>query len=156
MAFHFSLQEVLEYRQRMEDERRREMEEARAQVEHVEDLLSQASERRGHYRDELSRISQAGKSFAHQQLYLDYLRGIDGLIEKTQDHLAKLRKELERRREYLAYAVRQREIMNELKKKEYAAYLQEERRAETKMYDAIALRNYWRDKQAKNSRLSRE
>ena len=42
MPFRFSLQEVLDYRQRVEEMRQREMGEMQRQVDHVANLIAQA------------------------------------------------------------------------------------------------------------------
>ena len=141
MPFHFSLQEVLDYRARIEDVRRGETAEMRRQVEFVENLIAQARRRRAHYGQELNE-QLLGGGFAHQQLYLDYFRGLDVLIRKSEAHLAQLREDLERRRARLAEASRERQVMDELKKDEKRQYLLEERRAEGKDYDEIAIRNF--------------
>lgn len=142
MPFRFSLKQVLDYRQQMEDNRRREMQEVQKEVTYVEDLLVQAREKRESTRREWRDAIQSGKTMAVQGLYNNYVRGLDHLIIQTESHLAILRQELERRREILVQASREKQVMEALKKEERKQYLVDERREETKEYDEMALRKF--------------
>ncbi len=142
MAFQFSLQEVLDYRQRLEESAQAEMQEVRQRVEYVEDLITQARGRRMATRSEMDRVMQQSRQPGHEQLYEDYLTGLDNLISQSQQHLEQLREELERRRHKLAEASKKRQVMSELKKGEYKQYQLEERREEIKAFDEIASRNF--------------
>jgi flagellar export protein FliJ len=151
MPFQFSLEEVLEYRRRLEEIRQREMAEAQQRADYVERLITEAQDRRLFYREELDSKTQGKQAFAYRALYVDYLRGVDVLIEKTRTHLEELKKEVERRRQLLEYAIRQREILDEVKKEEYRQYLLEERRAETREFDEIAIRKFASVQREKNT-----
>ena len=152
MPFRFSLEEVLDYRRTLEETRRREMAEVLQQVERVEGLIEQARERHREQRAEMSELSRRGMRPADQELYLNYLQGLDMLIEKSVAYLADLRRELERRRELLRYAVNQRRVMDELRKEEHREYRLEESRAETREFDDIAVRNYLTAQREKSAR----
>ena len=140
--FRFSLVEVLDYRKRIEEIRQREMSEVQRNVEYLEDLIERAKERRNEYRKELAEVAAQGVTFARQQLYLNYLRGVDVLVRRSEEHLAELRAELERRRQRLAHAARERMVLDELRKEELREYLTAERRAEDKEYGEIAIRSF--------------
>lgn len=152
MPFAFSLEEVLEYRLTVEDTRRREMAEVLRQVEYVEGLIEQARARHREQREEMTRMARKGTRPIEQRLYLNYLQGLDNLIAKSEDHLEELRKELERRRDLLRYAVNQRRVMDELKDEERQEYLREEARAEVREFDEIAVRNFLTAEREKSAR----
>ncbi|HNY26172.1 MAG TPA: flagellar export protein FliJ [Candidatus Sumerlaeota bacterium] len=152
MPFRFSLQEVLDYRHRIEEVRQAEMEQMRRQADEVRALIQQARQQRANYRAELNEQIQQGKGFAHQQIYLNYLKAMDLLIERSEEHLLQLQRELERRRLRLVQASRDRQVMDELKKDERKQYLIEERRLQTKDFDEIAVRNYLLSQREKNAR----
>jgi flagellar export protein FliJ len=120
-------------------------------VNRVENLLAQAEENRRSNRRDLDRVMLETGGGGRQQIYMDYLRGLDRLMERTREHLETLKKEMERRRVLLEYAVRQRRIMEELRKDERRVHELEERRAETKEYDAMGIRNYLAAERAKFS-----
>lgn len=153
MPFRFSLEEVLDYRRRMEEIRQRELHEARSRMEYVQGLVDEAKARRFHYREELEQLVASRKPAAYRTLYMDYLRGVDALIAKSELHVQDLEKEVRRRLTFLEYAVRQRQVLDELKKEEYKLYLVEERRAETREFDEIAIRNFSVNQQEKNAQL---
>ena len=111
MPFRFSLEEVLDYRNRIEETRQRELNEIRRRIDYVEGLLREARERRIHYRQELNEVVSRGRSSGLQRIYLDYLRGLDDLIQRTEAHLEDLRRESDRRRGLLEAAIRERRIM---------------------------------------------
>lgn len=152
MAFKFSLIEVLDYRKRIEEVRQGEMLEVRMRADHVEELLEQAGKKQLDYRAEASDLAMGGVDFARQQLYWNYLKGLDNLIERTKVHLKELHTELEKRRLRLADAARASQILEELEKTEKREFQMYERRAEAKEYDDIALRNYVHTKREKIAR----
>lgn len=153
MPFRFSLEEVLDYRNRIEETRQRELNEIRRRIDYVEGLLREARERRIHYRQELNEVVSRKRSSGLQRIYLDYLRGLDDLIQRTEAHLEDLRRESDRRRGLLEAAIRERRIMEELRKAELRQYLLEERRAEGRVYDEIAIRKFVTAQQEKNARM---
>lgn len=156
MPYRFSLQEVLDYRRRIEEIRQAELNETLRRAEYVEGLILKARVRRSEYHDELQTLLRDGCSFARQSLYLDYLQGLDLLIRRTEGHLVELRRELDRRRERLTEAMRDRQVLDELGREERRQYLLEESRAETKEYDEFAIRNFLLAERAKNAARDEE
>lgn len=151
MPFAFSLQEVLEYRIRVEEIRQREFAEAQRQVEYVQGLIDRARQTRLDYQTELNEMAIKGTEYAWQELHANYIKGLGNLIAKSEDHLAQLRREMERRRSFLMQAVKDRQVMDELKKQEYRQYLIDEKRLEMKVFDEIAVRNFLMSSREKNA-----
>ena len=156
MAFEFSLQEVLEHRERIEEIRQSEMAAAQREVDHVARLMAEARERRAHYRNELNDRIQAGVEYAYQQLYMDYLKGIDNLLRRSAEHLGDLRRNLEKRRGALTEAARDRQVLEELRKDEKKNHLLTERRAEGREYDEIAMRKFLQAQREESAHLMEE
>ncbi len=152
MAFQFSLQEVLDYRARIEEIRQGEMREARSRVEYVGMVIEQAKARRLHYREEMNRKIHEGEDYAHRELYWNYLKGLDNLIRRSEGHLEELHREMERRRERLEKAAREREVLEELKKVEKRQYAVAEGREEAKEYNELAIRNFLLSNREKSAR----
>lgn len=156
MPFRFSLEEVLEYRRQSEELRQREVATVQNQVDHVSGLLAQARDHRRHYAGELNRVETEGQGYARQEIYLNYIRGLSRLIERTEAHLEDLRAELLRRRALLQEAARARRVLEELEQQERRTYLIEETRAEAKAFDEIAIRNYSMRRREKSAARTRE
>jgi flagellar export protein FliJ len=152
MPFRFSLEDVLDHRLRVEEVRQREMAEIQNRVEYIGSLIAQALERRAEYRGELNEVIASGKSLAYQELYLNYLFGLERLIRKTREYLEDLRRVLEIRRRRLNEAARERQVMEEIREAERRAYLLTERRAEGRRLDEIGLRNYLMAEREKSAR----
>jgi flagellar export protein FliJ len=142
VPFKFSLQAVLDLRRRVEELRQREMQEISKQVEYVESLIRQARNRQMMYHDELMAKSRKGMAFAEREIYTNYLLGVEALVTRSEEHLEILRKELNRRKERLVAAARDRQVLEELEKEERKQYELQERRAEAKRFDEIAIRNF--------------
>jgi len=150
VPFRFTLQEVLDYRTRIEEMRQRELAETQRQVDRLEDLIAQATALRLDCRGELSARLQEG-SFLYQEIYLNYIKALDSLIKRSMTHLEELHKERERRRLLLEYATRQSQALDELKKAELRQFRVEEQRAERKQFDEIAIRNFLMASREKNA-----
>lgn len=156
MPFRFSLQEVLDYRIRIEEMRQAELNETLRRVEYIEGLIRQARVRRSEYQDELHTLLKEGCTFGRHRLYLDYLQGLDVLIQRTVGHLDELRRELARRRQRLTEAMREHQVLDELGREERRQYLREESRAEMKEYDEYAIRNFLLAERERNAARAEE
>src|SRR5690242_16630543 len=119
MPFNFSLQEVLEYRLRLEEIKQREFAEAQRQVDYVQGLIDRARQTRLDYEIELNEMAIKGTLYAWQELHMNYIKGLGNLIVKSEEHLAQLKREMERRRAVLMQAVKDHQVMEELKKQEH-------------------------------------
>lgn len=142
MPFQFSLQEVLKHRLHIEELRRRELHEIREQVEHVEHLLGEARGLRAAYHLELGERVRTGLAYASQQIYRAYMDALGRLIRKSEEHVANLQQEFERRRLKLVEAARAREVLDNLRKEELKRYRLEEERRERKVFDEIGIRQF--------------
>lgn len=143
MPFRFSLQEVLDYRSRILEQRQRETAAVRGEIDRIEGLMAQAREMRDRQREDMNRRAlREGLGLAWREIYVNYIEGIDALIERSRKHVEDLERVLEERRRMLAEASKEVRVMEELRDEELEQYLLEERRAEMKEYDEIAIRNF--------------
>jgi len=134
--FVFSLQKVLEYRQRLEEQAIRAFAEAQAQLMHeqavLHKLLIEREEclRRSHRRQHLS-----VELLAVEQTYLSAL---EERIEQQRQRVAEAEKVLEEKRQALIEAQRERKTMERLREKQYEEWRQEWLRTEQKALDDLA------------------
>ncbi len=134
--FVFSLQKVLEYRQRLEEQAIRAFAEAQAQLTHeqavLHKLLIEREEclRRSHRRQHLS-----VELLAVEQTYLSAL---EERIEQQRQRVAEAEKVLEEKRQALIEAQRERKTLERLREKQYEEWRQEWLRTEQKALDDLA------------------
>jgi len=134
--FVFSLQKVLEYRQRLEEQAIRAFAEAQAQLMHeqavLHKLLIEREEclRRSHRRQHLS-----VELLAVEQTYLSAL---EDRIEQQRQRVAEAEKVLEEKRQALIEAQRERKTLERLREKQYEEWRQEWLRTEQKALDELA------------------
>jgi flagellar FliJ protein len=134
--FVFSLQKVLEYRQRLEEQAIRAFAEAQAQLMHeqavLHKLLIEREEclRRSHRRQHLS-----VELLAVEQTYLSAL---EERIEQQRQRVAEAEKVLEEKRQALIGAQRERKTLERLREKQYEEWRQEWLRTEQKALDELA------------------
>jgi len=134
--FVFSLQKVLEYRQRLEEQAIRAFAEAQAQLMHEQAVLHklligrEECLRRSHHRQHLS-----VELLAVEQTYLSAL---EERIEQQRQRVAEAEKVLEEKRQALIGAQRERKTLERLREKQYEEWRQEWLRTEQKALDELA------------------
>jgi flagellar FliJ protein len=134
--FVFSLQKVLEYRQRLEEQAIRAFAEAQAQLMHEQAVLHKlliereeclrCSHRRQHLSVELLAVEQT------------YLSALEERIEQQRQRVAEAEKVLEEKRQALIEAQRERKTLERLREKQYEEWRQEWLRTEQKALDELA------------------
>jgi len=134
--FVFSLQKVLEYRQRLEEQAIRAFAEAQAQLMHEQAVLHKLliereeclrrSNRRQHLSVELLAVEQT------------YLSALEERIEQQRQRVAEAEKVLEEKRQALIEAQRERKTLERLREKQYEEWRQEWLRTEQKALDELA------------------
>ena len=151
MPFRFTLQDVLEYRMRLEEMRQREFAEINRQVEHMRDLISQARALQRNYRADMVRQAAESRDISFRPVFENYIAALERLVARSLEHLAQLEQELEKARLRLLKASSERQAMEDLRKDEERRYKEQEARAERKIFDEIAIRNYLHPVQEKNA-----
>ncbi|MCS6948885.1 MAG: flagellar export protein FliJ [Armatimonadota bacterium] len=134
--FEFSLQQVLEYRQRREEQMLRAFAEAQAQLAHERSVLDRLltereaclyrSQRQNRLTIEILTVEQ------------NYLSALEERIEVQRERVAQAERTLEERRQALIEAQRERKALERLREKQYEQWRQEMLRAEQKALDELA------------------
>lgn len=141
MAKKFKLQSVLNYRQSLEDQaqqiltaslqRRSELE---AELQKQRDALQQNDAK-------LKLRQQDGMTVAEMELFEIPIQHCRRLIEKLQQDLARLDRQIVGEREELLRSARDKQVMEKLKDKQETEYRQELNRKEREILDEISLRS---------------
>lgn len=134
--FEFSLQKVLDYRQRREEQAIRAFAEAQAQLLHEQAVLHKLV---------VEREECLRRSHRRQRLTVDlldveqtYLSALEERIEAQRERVAEAEKVLEERQEALIEAQRERKALERLREKHYEQWRQEILRIEQKALDELA------------------
>ncbi|GBC95408.1 hypothetical protein HRbin16_01197 [bacterium HR16] len=134
--FEFSLQKVLDYRQRREEQAIRAFMEAQAQLLHEQAVLHKLI---------VEREQCLRRSHRHQHLVVElldveqtYLSALEERIEAQRERVAEAEKVVEEKREALIEAQRERKALERLREKHYEQWRQEILRTEQKVLDDLA------------------
>lgn len=134
--FEFSLQKVLDYRQRREEQAIRAFMEAQAQLLHEQAVLHKLIvEREG-----CLRRSRRQQRLTVELLDVEqtYLSALEERIETQRERVAEAEKVAEEKREALIEAQRERKALERLREKHYEQWRQEILRTEQKVLDDLA------------------
>lgn len=134
--FEFSLQKVLDYRQRREEQALRAFAEAQAQLAHEQALLESLQ----HEREACLHRSQRRHRLKVQMLTVEqtYLSALEERIEEQRERVAQAQRLLEERRAALLEAQRERKALERLREKQYEQWRQEMLRVEQNALDELA------------------
>lgn len=134
--FVFSLQKVLDYRQRLEEQAIRAFAEAQRQLHNEQAVLEHLL---------LSREACLNLSHRTHRLTVEmldveqkYLSVLEERIQQQHQRIEEAKALLERRRQELIVAQRERKILERLREKQYELWRQELLRAEQKALDDLA------------------
>ncbi|MGC8782900.1 MAG: flagellar export protein FliJ [Armatimonadota bacterium] len=134
--FEFSLQKVLDYRQRREEQAVRAFTQAQAQLLHEQAVLHKLVVER----EECLRRSHRQQRLTVELLDVEqtYLSALEERIEAQRERVAEAEKVLEEKRQALTQAQRERKALERLREKHYEQWRQEILRIEQKALDELA------------------
>lgn len=134
--FEFSLQKVLDYRQRREEQALRAFAEAQAQLAQERAVLESLL----HEREACLRRSQRRHRLMMSMLTVEqtYLSALEERIVVQRERVTQAERLLEERRQALLEAQRERKALERLREKQYEQWRQEMLRVEQKALDELA------------------
>ncbi len=134
--FVFSLQKVLDYRQRLEEQAIRHFAEAQRRLQAEQLLLAQLIQTR---QDCLMRSERRHRlPIPMLEVEQTYLSALEERIEQQVQRVAEAEEALEARRQELVEAQRERKALERLREKHYEQWRQELLRSEQKALDDLA------------------
>lgn len=134
--FVFSLQKVLDYRRRLEEQAIRDFAEAQRQLEHERATLARLMALRGECLNRSRRTHQLVVEMLDVEQ--TYLSALEERIEAQRQRVAEAERVLEERRQALIEAQRGRKMLERLREKHYERWRQEFLRTEQKALDDLA------------------
>lgn len=154
--FQFSLEPVLDIRRREEEVEQQRLAKAQRDLDRVTRYIEWLRARQADAARARAEMMARQYNPRAMSLYEDFDRDSRERIEAAAELADRAREEVERRRRDLLEATKRRQTMDELKKAEHEAYLEEERLAERKQNDEVAIFGYVRQRAEKSAGLKEE
>ncbi|SHJ81293.1 flagellar FliJ protein [Malonomonas rubra DSM 5091] len=141
MAKKFKLQSVLNYRQLLENQAQQLLAASMQRKTELEEELQRQQQELMRQDAELKERQRDGLTIAEIDLFENGIQHCRRIIERLQQELNRLERQIVGERDELLAAARDRQVIEKLKEKQDAEYLQELNRKEREMLDEISLRN---------------
>ena len=141
MGHKFKLQSVLNYRKSLEDQAQQVLTATLQRKSELEQQQRQAQAARQQLDTELKQRQQEGLSIAEIGLFESQIQHHQRQVALLQQQLVELEEQILLERQQLLTAARERQVMEKLKDKQQAEYMQELSRKEREMLDEISLRS---------------
>ena len=147
--FEFRLQRIMEVKEEIEKQKERDFAIAKRKALEEEYKLSEIKiQYENCWKDIENKTSQQTVDTSEIRQYYQYLQKLEGDIERQFICLQETNAEVEKRRDILIEATKERKILENLKGRKLASYQEELNRVEQNFFDEIAGNQYIREKRA--------
>ncbi len=143
--YRFNLQVLLDYRKRVEEGIQIELSDVQRKLKEEKQLLISYREEKNFYEEELARREEREIDVEEGILYRDYLKGMRAKIKKQEEIVARMRVELDKKREELLAITKNRKILEKVKEKDWNKFARELERREVMFIDEVGIRGYLRN-----------
>ncbi len=147
--FRYSLQSILDIKQKMETQARQEFSAARGALDREEEKLSALERRKDSYESESGKLREGILDCLALEENRRSLVVMGNLIDDQNREVRRAEKNLERARVELTNVMMERKTHETLRDKAFEEFLQEENRAESKMVDELTSYTYGQKKAEK-------
>jgi flagellar FliJ protein len=144
--FEFRLERVLEYRRRVEEQAQAELgrlEMARAQAEGERRALDR---RRAEAQEQHRELHRGELDLIGENLQRLFIRELDRRVAAKLDEIRRLAESIEGQRAEVVRTARDRRVMEQLRERAYARYLEEQMRLEQRFLDEIGTQAFVRER----------
>ena len=135
----FRLEPVLRHRRLVEEELQRDLGLLKRELLLQEERLTGLEQARTRFSRELKKKEQTGITVADALVYNDFLSQVSTDIESQSKRVLEARKNLDRKRDELVKAMKNRKILEKLREKGHHAHLQEEAKKEQELINEAAI-----------------
>ncbi len=149
MKFNFSLQAVLDQRLAQEERMQRDYNQTMAQISAVKRGMHEIEDDIAHWESQV-RNEQAGMAFNQRGLFENWIDVQHDELKKMQEQLERMMKIAEKERQLLIKAMQARTLMEKLRDREYKLFREEADKAEGRMFDEFAVREFAEQRRRKN------
>ena len=137
--FRFSLETVMEYKQQVLDSLQAEHGAILAKVRRQEELIGELEAAYRHLAQEFNRRKLEGISILDAMKYEQYLRSSERQLEEAYQHLAKLQKQEEAKRDEVVEAKKETSSIEKLREKKLEGYNKAVQKSEEAMIDEFVM-----------------
>ena len=137
--FRFSLETVMEYKQQVLDSLQAEHGAILAKVRRQEELIEELEAAYRHLAQEFNRRKLEGISILDAMKYEQYLRSSERHLEEAYQHLAKLQKQEEAKRDEVVEAKKETSSIEKLREKKLEGYNKAVQKSEEAMIDEFVM-----------------
>ena len=137
--FRFSLETVMEYKQQVLDSLQAEHGAILAKVRRQEELIEELEAAYRHLAQEFNRRKLEGITILDAMKYEQYLRSSERQLEEAYQHLAKLQKQEEAKRDEVVEAKKETSSIEKLREKKLEVYNKAVQKSEEAMIDEFVM-----------------
>ena len=142
--FQFSLQSLLDHRIRLEEARQKEFSDRKKKYLREEERLARLVWDRSRCSKEFSQKQAEGVLVTESLLYTAYLARLADEIRIQQKAVEQAAAKMEKKRQELVQALKDRKTIEKLKEKKYRDYLRAAKKLEEKLMDEVAVTRFGR------------
>ena len=153
--FRFSMQSILDIKDKLETQAKQHFALAQAALVREEEKLEALIARQDAYREKLRILLQGSLQVQKIEETRRAIRVMDDQIAKQSEAVSLARRKMERAREDMADAMRERKTYETLRENAFQEFLQEENRAEGKIVDELVSYTYGQKKKTDTGETDR-
>lgn len=140
--FKYRLQNILNIKQKMEDQARQEFSAARVQLDEEEEKLEALIERKRGYEEQARELRKGTLNILELEENKNAISTLEGYVSDQRVQVDKAARRLEKARLRMTEAMQERKTQETLREKAFEEFLREENRAESKVIDELTSYTY--------------
>lgn len=140
--FKYRLQNILNIKQKMEDQARQEFSAARLQLDEEEEKLEALLERKRSYEEQALLLRTGTLNIRKLEENKSAILTLDGYVSAQKQQVDRAAGRLEKARQRMTEAMQERKTQETLRQKAFEEFLREENRAESKVIDELTSYTY--------------
>lgn len=140
--FKYKLQNILNIKQRMEDQAKQDFSTARMQLDEEEEKLEGLMERKRGYEEQARVLREGTLNIRELEENKNAILTMESFVSAQRAEVDKAARRLERARLRMTEAMQERKTQETLREKAFEEFLREENRAESKVIDELTSYTY--------------
>ena len=138
--YRFNLQVLLDYRRRIEEGLQIELSQIQRDLKREKQVLLSYRKEKLHHEEELVEKEEKEITINEALLYRDYLRGMRIRIEEQSNLVAKVKKDLDKKKEELLDVTKKKKMLEKIKDKDWKRFIGGLEKRERILTDEVGMR----------------